>query len=103
MKKSIILGLALVSLASSAITPSFASNTKYPASAFEPTVIYSDNDAIEQTSNAAEKSEVDAKYPAAHFEPTVVYIDKALAEQAEEDKFDAKYPAAYFTPKVIYP
>jgi hypothetical protein len=103
MKKTVILGLTLVGLAIGATNIVSASSEKYPASAFEPTVIYSDNDAIEQASNAAEKSEVDAKYPAAHFEPTVVYIDKALAEQAEEDKFDAKYPAAYFTPKVIYP
>ncbi len=78
---------------------------KYPASDFQPTVIYADKDLVAQSAPA---SEFDPKYPAANFEAKVVYIDKELAAQSqapaeEEVKDDPKYPAAYFKPKVIYP
>ncbi|MGZ8191315.1 MAG: hypothetical protein ACXWTS_08805 [Methylococcaceae bacterium] len=102
MKKTIILGLAVAGMAISSINLCAASSEKYPASSFEPTVIYIDKDAVEPSSGQASTAEFDAKYPAANFQPTVVYIDKDLVEQ-EEDKFDPKYPAAYFKPNVIYP
>ena len=50
-------------------------DAKYPASNFQPKVIYLDKEALKKS------------------EPFV----------GEKAKFDAKYPAATFTPKVIYP
>lgn len=102
MKKTIILGLAVAAMAISSINLCAASSEKYPASSFEPSVIYIDKDVVESSADQASTPEADAKYPAANFQPTVVYVDKSVVEQ-EEDKFDPKYPAAYFTPKVIYP
>ena len=99
MKKTLFSGLILIGLAALNPSQSFAAE-KYPASNFEPTVIYIDKDAVAQSEQPTTQS--DSKYPAANFESKVVYIDKDLVEQSQ-DKFDPKYPAAYFKPKVIYP
>jgi hypothetical protein len=63
---------------------------KYPASDFQPTVVYQDDDYIaksgqskssgsgssnQSTSNTVAPQEVDPKYPAANFQPKVVYND----------------------------
>jgi hypothetical protein len=105
MKNNTLLGLALTVIALNPALSSAATDDKYPAANFEPSVIYLDKNAVQtaaaDTSTAAEP-EFDAKYPAANFQPKVVYADKDLIEAAE-DKFDPKYPAAYFKPKVIYP
>jgi hypothetical protein len=99
MKKTIFLGLAMAVIAFNPFTASAATDSKYPAADFEPSVIYIDKEtgAPDQAQN-----ESDPKYPAANFTPIVVYIDNQLADQAQ-DEFDPKYPAAYFKPKVIYP
>jgi len=99
MKNNILLGFAFAVTALNPVLASAATDDKYPAANFEPTVIYLDKDLIQ---TAAAEPEFDAKYPAANFQPTVIYADKDLIEAAE-DKFDPKYPAAYFKPKVIYP
>ena len=99
MKKSIILGLAMAVIAVNPLILSAATDSKYPAADFEPSVIYIDKDAAgaEQVQN-----EADPKYPASNFTPIVVYIDEKIADQVQ-DESDPKYPAAYFKPKVIFP
>ena len=103
MKKTIFLGLAMAVIVFNPLTASAATDSKYPAADFEPSVIYIDKDAG-ATDHA--QNESDPKYPAANFTPIVVYIDNQLADQTQtqaQDEFDPKYPAAYFKPKVIYP
>ena len=99
MKKTIFLGLAMAGIALNPLILLAATDSKYPAADFEPSVIYIDKDAVakDQVQN-----ESDPKYPASNFTPTVVYIDNQLVDQTQ-DEFDPKYPAAYFKPKVIYP
>ena len=99
MNKSIFLGLAMAVIALNPLILSAATDSKYPAADFEPSVIYIDKDAAatDQT-----KNESDPKYPASNFTPIVVFVDKQLVDQTQ-DEFDPKYPAAYFKPKVIYP
>ena len=99
MRKKIVLGLAVAFSTLSSFTASAATDTQYPASNFEPSVIFIDKD-------VAEQSPKDAKYPAANFEPKVIYSDSSASEPTSAqstDQFDPKYPAAYFKPKVIYP
>lgn len=105
MKRIIILALAIAGVALGSQQVAAATDNKYPAANFEPSVIYIDKDAVaaeDQQEEAQAQPEFDPKYPAAHFAPTVVYVDKDLIEAAE-DKTDPKYPAAYFKPKIIYP
>ncbi|MDD2724524.1 MAG: hypothetical protein PHH59_10955 [Methylovulum sp.] len=101
MKNNILLGFAFAVTALNPVLAPAATDAKYPAANFEPTVIYLDKDIV-PTAVADAGPEFDAKYPAANFQPKVIYADKDLIEAAE-DKFDPKYPAAYFKPKVIYP
>ena len=99
MKKTIFLGLAMAGIALNPLIVSAATDSKYPAADFEPSVIYMDKDvaAKDQAPN-----ESDPKYPASNFTPIVVFADNQLADQTQDD-FDPKYPAANFKPKVIYP
>jgi hypothetical protein len=66
-----------------------ASEDKYPAYNFQPTVLFSNAELIEKTHGAlattpsaggvasvAVSHEADAKYPAAYFNPTVIYSAK---------------------------
>ena len=96
MKKMIILGLAIAALNS--LNVSAATESKYPAADFEPSVIYRAKEVVSDPT----QNEVDPKYPAANFTPIVVFVDATLADQAQ-DESDPKYPAAYFKPRVIYP
>lgn len=100
MKKKIFLGLAIAVIVLNPLVVLAATDSKYPAADFEPSVIYIDKDAAAK--DQAKQSEFDPKYPASNFTPIVVFVDEQLADQAQ-DKFDPKYPAAYFKPKVIYP
>jgi hypothetical protein len=99
MKKTIFLVLTMAGIALNPLIVSAATESKYPAADFEPSVIYIDKAAVaaDQTQN-----ESDPKYPASNFTPIVVFIDNQSAAQTQ-DEFDPKYPAAYFKPKVIYP
>ena len=99
MKKTIFLSLAIALIALNPLIVSAATDSKYPAADFEPSVIYIDKDAVapDQVQN-----ESDPKYPASNFTPIVVFFDNQLVDQ-NPDQFDPKYPAAYFKPKVIYP
>lgn len=99
MKKTTFLGLAMAVIALNSFIVSAATDSKYPAADFEPSVIYIDKDAA---AKAPSQNESDPKYPASNFTPTVVFVDDRLADQTQ-DEFDPKYPAAYFKPKVIYP
>jgi hypothetical protein len=99
MKKTFFLGLAMAGIALNPLTSSAASDSKYPAADFEPSVIYIDNDAA---ATGQTQNEADPKYPASNFTPIVVFVDNQLVNQTQ-DEFDPKYPAAYFKPKVIYP
>lgn len=80
MKKIIILGLTTAFIASASLTASAGSDSQYPASDFQPKVVYIDKDVVTPST----------KCPA----------QKPAEKEAE---FDPKYPATNFTPKVIYP
>jgi hypothetical protein len=99
MKKTIFFGLSLAVIALNPLIVSAATDSKYPAADFEPSVIYIDKDAV-ATDQA--QNEIDPKYPASSFTPIVVFFDNQLIDQTQAE-FDPKYPAAYFKPKVIYP
>jgi hypothetical protein len=102
MKKTIILGLSVVGITLNAVN-SFADSDdqNYPATNFQPKVIFLDKDAVKAPEN---KATFDPKYPAANFQPKVLYIDKSSATPAKEKAvFDPKYPATNFEPKVIFP
>lgn len=99
MKKTMILGLTVTTIA---FTPIYSvADDRYPASDFQPKVLFQDETAAEMP---AGKAAFDPKYPATSFEPKIVFQDETLIkEQKMEVVFDPKYPAAYFQPKVIYP
>lgn len=100
MKKSIILGLAVCAMSLNSLNVLAATDDKYPASSFEPSVTYIDESAA-QSQSAIQ----DDKYPASNFQPKVTYIDESAAGQTQLTKvveFDEKYPAANFQSKVIY-
>jgi hypothetical protein len=99
MKKMIFLGLAMTVIASNPFNVSAATDSKYPAADFEPSVIYIDKDAVAKDQA---QNESDPTYPASSFTPIVVFVDNQSVDQTQ-DEFDPKFPAAYFTPKVIYP
>ena len=101
MKKTIFLGLAMVGIALNPLMTSAATDSKYPAADFEPSVIYIAKDVA---AKEPAQNESDPKYPASNFTPTVIFVDNQLAGQTQAaDDFDPKYPAANFKPKVIYP
>lgn len=86
MIKKIILGLAAAGISVSSFTASAASDSQYPASDFQPKVVYIDKDAAAASAAAGDS----AKCPG----------QKSEAKQTE---FDPKYPAASFQPKTVYP
>ena len=88
MKKTIILGLSVAVMAITSFTVS--ADSQYPASDFEPKVIY-----IDKSVAAAPSST-----PAPVACPTNT---AATPAQPVADEVDPKYPAANFQPKVIYP
>lgn len=107
MKKTILSGFAAMGVAFGAATASATSNGQYPASDFQPKVIFADE---EMVAKSAHQTQYDPKYPATSFEPKVVFADpdliaqsKPAANRAAQTKFDPKYPAASFEPKVIFP
>ena len=113
MKTSLIIGIFTATMT---LIPSISSansdDSNYPATNFQPKVIYQDQEAKTASSEQAigEKSAYDPKYPATHFQPKVIYQDKeavialgAKQDMGEKSVYDPKYPAANFTPKVIYP
>ncbi len=80
-----------------------SSDADYPATNFEPKVLYLDKKTVQKNTTA-----FDANYPATNFEPKVLYLDKKSLQQSAMNKgettaFDPKYPAASFKPKVIFP
>jgi hypothetical protein len=86
--------LAVASLAGISLMASTAMATeeKYPAWNFQPSVIFSNPELIEKTSGAL------ATTPSAG---TVAQVPQQAA--APQHEADAKYPAAYFNPTLIYP
>jgi hypothetical protein len=105
-------GVVLV-LGSLAAAPAMAaSDSKYPAADFSPSVIYSNPELVGKTTashgagGAAETHAPDPKYPAAYFQPSVIHKAEnhaAAPAAAPAPQHDPKYPAAYFEPKVIHP
>jgi hypothetical protein len=101
MKKSMLLSLVTAGIAISSINVCLATNSDYPASDFQPKVVFLDTAA---SSNSGNQTAFDPKYPASSFQPKVVFIDKsAVKSSSNQTAFDPKYPAASFQPKVIYP
>jgi len=106
MKK--ILGLLLAGTLVAPLTAiANSDDSQYPATNFQPTVIFADESA-KSTAASSSQSAFDADYPAASFQPKVLFIDASAAASSsvstgETSSFDPKYPAANFAPKVIYP
>ncbi len=103
MKNPIVLGLSVIGIIFTSVQ-SFADSDQYPATNFQPKVIYIDKDLVKAT---PQKAEFDPKYPATNFQPKVIFIDKSAASSTPAPRkkavFDPKYPAANFEPKVIFP
>ena len=105
MKK--IIGLLLAGAIAMPLT-AFANSddSQYPATNFQPKVIFAD-DSAKSTGSSSSQSAFDANYPAASFQPKVLYVDASASSSSasigEKSSFDPKYPAANFAPKVIYP
>lgn len=79
---SAVAGLVLGLSAASSVV---ASEEKYPAAEFKPTVIYSNAELVAQTSSGTASVSapahmaavaVDPKYPAAYFNPVILYPAK---------------------------
>lgn len=81
MRKTLLLTFSLSGLLISQMA-SAESDDKYPATNFQPKVIYMDKDA---DTKQAKSNAGSAK------------------KSSTNSNFDPKYPAAYFEPKVIYP
>lgn len=88
MFKRILLGLAAFGFTFASMTTSATSDEQYPASNFQPKVVFIDEELADQlgTAPAAQKAD-----------------KKSSSKPASIAEFDPKYPAAYFQPKVIYP
>jgi hypothetical protein len=71
------------------LTSSVAFAQEYPASNFQPKVIYS-SEAVTQSSATASNASPDCIPKAGH------------TAQAEQTPFDARYPAASFQPKIVF-
>ncbi len=93
----LIKSLAAVSLFSAAMVGNVAgaSEDKYPAYNFEPSVLFSDPALIAKTSGST------ATTPSAGGGHGAGV--PAIQSAASVREIDPKYPAAYFTPSVIYP
>lgn len=87
MKKSIVSGLAVAGLSLCSLTAMAASDSQYPASDFQPKVVFIDEQAAAESSSS---TSVDPRCPG----------QQAKVKQTE---FDPKFPAASFEPKVVYP
>jgi hypothetical protein len=93
MKKAFILGLAITVLSPFA---AIAADDQYPASNFEPSVIYIDEQLAAQSASAAAQDNHDhTRCP-----EKTSHVAEVAAAQVE---VDPKYPAYNFQPKVIYP
>jgi hypothetical protein len=78
---------------------SVLADSQYPASDFQPTVIFADESAKSNSTSA-----FDAEFPAANFQPKVLFIAASAKKiSGETSSFDPAYPAANFEPKTIYP
>jgi len=94
-------------------------DAQYPASDFQPKVLYQDAEYKHQGASAATAAPssakpADSKYPASDFQPKVVYSDPgykapsstgaaaASRPQNKSVETDSKYPASDFQPKVVY-
>ena len=75
MKKTLILGLTAAGFTLGSLTAHAVSDSQYPASDFQPKVIFADK---ELTAKPAQQTEYDPKYPATSFEPKVVFADPDL-------------------------
>ena len=77
LKKTIILGLSVIGIALNSVSSFADSNTsKYPATNFQPKIIFIDKDAVKVP---PKKAEFDPKYPATNFQTKVLYTDKSTA------------------------
>ncbi len=106
MNKKIIWGLVATGIS---LNIGQAVANEYPASDFQPKVVYIDEELAGKSSASGSKRSFsfDPNYPAADYEPKVIFIDKEAASKATAQKakveFDPNFPAAYYQPKVIYP
>ncbi len=106
--KEKIFGIIISGIMLSPISVSAASYDEYPASDFQPTVVYQDDSVKSSGGSNGPTTVFDPDYPAASFQPKVVFADPSATRQSsssmgETSSFDPDYPAANFKPKVIYP
>ena len=97
MKKTLILGLVASGFTLSSMTASATSDSQYPASDFQPKVLFIDKELAATAQKPARKAEFDPKYPATHFEPKVVYADPDLISKAKPPR------KVEFDPKILDP
>ncbi|CCE22234.1 hypothetical protein [Methylotuvimicrobium alcaliphilum] len=88
MFKRILLGFAAFGFTLASTTASAGSDEQYPASNFQPKVVFIDEELADQLDSAQAAQQAGKK---------------SSGEAASIAGFDPKYPAAYFQPKVIYP
>lgn len=102
MKKTMILGMAFSAIAM-INGHAIAGDDQYPATNFQPKIIYQD-DSVSHHQSASAEVTFDSEYPAAYFQPKVIYqSDEPMTAAKQAVEFDPDYPAAYFQPKKIYP
>ncbi len=109
MKTSFFIGILTVAITLIPnISTANSDDNDYPATNFQPKIIYQDKEAI--GIQGGEKPAYDPKYPATYFQPKIIFQDKTAIKTlasatslGEKSVYDPKYPAANFQPKVIYP
>jgi len=87
MKKIITVGLTAAAFSFGSYSAFAATDSQYPASDFQPKVVFIDKEAAQST---AASSGDTSKCPGQQV-------------QAKQTEFDPKFPAASFQPKVVYP
>lgn len=111
-----ILGLLIAGILATPLTAiANSDDSQYPATNFQPKVIFADESAKSNgSSRQTQTSTFDAEYPAANFQPKILYVDASASNsgssssrpnstKGETSAYDPKYPAANFEPRVIYP
>ena len=88
MKKIITMALTAAAFSISSLSAFAATDSQYPASDFQPKVVFIDQEAAQKTASPTGGTST---------------CPPQQQVQAKQTEFDPKYPAASFQPKVVYP
>lgn len=88
MKKIITVGLTAAACSFGSFSTFAATDSQYPASDFQPKVVFIDKEAAQSTASSTGGAST---------------CPPGQQVQAKQTEFDPKYPAASFQPKVVYP